>query len=211
MKWKNYGLWVSLASILYMVFRDLGVQIDLTTWETYVTAVLGILATLGIVSNPEKGKGFFDKVPTSPTEAITQVAQHLQNQGQQNQQIGLNQTNMNQPLQNQQMGSNQQNMNQPLQNQEMGFPQQNTEQPFQEQLHTQQNQSLVSPNLNQTNPAPSSTQQSQDVGPSSVPSEMHGESQSNPNYRLHDADSTNHTTLDRDSVHGMPPPPNERM
>ncbi|MFS0862443.1 hypothetical protein [Fredinandcohnia sp. 179-A 10B2 NHS] len=199
MKWKNYGLWVSLASILYMVFRDLGVQIDLTTWETYVTAVLGILATLGIVSNPDKGKGFFDKVPTSPTEAIAQVAQHLQNQGQQNQQTG----------------SNLQNLNQPMENQQMGIPQQNAEQSFQGQLHTQQSQPLDSqksynPN-NYSNTSPSSPQQSQDTEPSSVPSEMYDESQSIPNDSLQDAHPTNQSTLDRDSVHGMPPPPNERM
>ncbi|MCM3409181.1 hypothetical protein [Metabacillus litoralis] len=61
MKWRNYGLWTSIASLLYMVFKDLGLQIDLTSWETYVTSVLGILVTLGIISNPENGKGFFNK------------------------------------------------------------------------------------------------------------------------------------------------------
>src|SRR4051794_32542337 len=88
MKWKNYGLWVSLASILYMVLKDLGMQIDLTTWETYVTAIIGFLAALGIISNPDKGKGFFDKIPETPAEAFTQVAEQLQNQNEppQNQQ-----------------------------------------------------------------------------------------------------------------------------
>jgi uncharacterized membrane protein len=61
MKWRNYGLWTSIASLLYMVFKDLGLQIDLTSWETYVTSVLGILVTLGIISNPENGRGFFNK------------------------------------------------------------------------------------------------------------------------------------------------------
>jgi uncharacterized membrane protein len=60
MKWKNYGLWVSIASVLYMVINDLGYQIDLTRWDTYVTAILGILVALGVISNPESGKGFFD-------------------------------------------------------------------------------------------------------------------------------------------------------
>ncbi|MCA1032375.1 hypothetical protein LCL95_15175 [Bacillus timonensis] len=59
MKWKNYGLWVSIASISYMVLKDLGYQIDLTRWETYVSAILGIFATLGVISNPEDGKGYF--------------------------------------------------------------------------------------------------------------------------------------------------------
>jgi len=58
-RWKNYGLWVSIASVLYMVLKDLGYQIDLTRWETYVTAILGILVSLGVISNPENGKGYF--------------------------------------------------------------------------------------------------------------------------------------------------------
>lgn len=65
LKWKNYGLWTSIASLLYMVFNDLGLQIDLTSWETYVTSILGILVTLGIISNPESGRGYFNaKAPT---------------------------------------------------------------------------------------------------------------------------------------------------
>ncbi|MGM0873804.1 MAG: hypothetical protein ACQEWV_03215 [Bacillota bacterium] len=69
MKWKNYGLWVSIASVLYLVFKDLGLQIYLTQWDTYVTAILGILVILGVISNPENGKGFFNaKTPPSSTE-----------------------------------------------------------------------------------------------------------------------------------------------
>ncbi|APH05155.1 hypothetical protein [Bacillus weihaiensis] len=58
-RWKNYGLWVAIASVLYMLINDLGLQIDLTKWETYVSSILGILVTLGIISNPEDGRGFF--------------------------------------------------------------------------------------------------------------------------------------------------------
>lgn len=61
LKWKNYGLWVSVASVMYMILKDLGLQIDLTQWETYVTSILGILVTLGIISNPENGKGYFNQ------------------------------------------------------------------------------------------------------------------------------------------------------
>lgn len=70
MKWKNYGLWVSIASLLYMTLKDLGFQIDLTQWQTYVTGILGILVTLGIISNPENGKGYFNaKVPPASNES----------------------------------------------------------------------------------------------------------------------------------------------
>jgi hypothetical protein len=49
-----------------MVLKDLGYQIDLTQWETYVTGILSILVALGVISNPENGKGFFNaKVPPS--------------------------------------------------------------------------------------------------------------------------------------------------
>jgi len=83
MKWKNYGLWISISSILYMVFRDIGIEIDLTTWETYVTAILGILATLGVIANPEKGRGYFQRKPKPSTsqlieEVVLQVMKNLE-------------------------------------------------------------------------------------------------------------------------------------
>lgn len=60
-KFKNYGLWIALAALIFMVLEDLGYTIDPTRWETYVTLVVGILIYLGIVSNPKDGKGFKDK------------------------------------------------------------------------------------------------------------------------------------------------------
>jgi hypothetical protein len=57
-----------------MVINDLGYQIDLTRWDTYVTALLGILVALGVISNPESGKGFFNaKTPAenNPTNDAT--------------------------------------------------------------------------------------------------------------------------------------------
>ncbi|WP_175638935.1 hypothetical protein [Metabacillus schmidteae] len=79
MKWRNYGLWMSVASLLYMVFKDLGLQIDLTSWETYVTSILGILVTLGIISNPENGRGFFNaKTPTQPSDHSMNRQQQVQ-------------------------------------------------------------------------------------------------------------------------------------
>ncbi|MDQ0230420.1 hypothetical protein [Metabacillus malikii] len=59
MRWKNYGLWVSITSLIYMVLNDMGYKIDLTKWETYVTVILGILVSLGVLSNPENGRGYF--------------------------------------------------------------------------------------------------------------------------------------------------------
>jgi len=78
MKWKNYGLWISIASILYMVLRDIGIDIDLTKWQNYVTAILGILATLGVISNPEQGRGYYQLKPKANNskvmeESVTQI------------------------------------------------------------------------------------------------------------------------------------------
>lgn len=67
-KWKNYGLWVSLVSALLLVVQTVGKIFGFQfTPEQYdeivaaVNAVLGVLVVLGIVSNPEAGKGYTDK------------------------------------------------------------------------------------------------------------------------------------------------------
>ena len=203
MKWKNYGLWVSLASILYMVFKDLGLQIDLTTWETYVTAIIGLLAALGIISNPDKGKGFFDKIPDSPAEAITQVAEQLQNQDE--------------------SSNGQQEM--PPQNQNPGKVQQFQEYPPQ-QNQSQPDQNIQQNNLNTTNSEHNEYQDytngmqnnlnhngppfSQEVEPTQI--------QPGINVQVDQYTETpsrkqtpDNTSFDRTSIHGMPAPPNEHM
>lgn len=59
-KWKNYGLWVAVGSLVVMLTNDIaGVAPEQA--EVYVDVVLGVLTAAGIVSNPEKGKGFKDK------------------------------------------------------------------------------------------------------------------------------------------------------
>lgn len=60
-KWKNYGLWVSLASTVLLVLQVSGVGVDVDKYNTIVNSVLGLLAIAGIISNPEKGTGFSDK------------------------------------------------------------------------------------------------------------------------------------------------------
>ncbi|KAF0822501.1 holin [Cytobacillus firmus] len=59
-KLKNHGLWVAIAALFYLVLEDLGYHIDPTRWETYVTLIVGILISLGVVSNPKEGKWFGD-------------------------------------------------------------------------------------------------------------------------------------------------------
>lgn len=60
-RFKNYGLWVALAALVFMVLQDAGVQITPEKFENYVNTVLTILVLLGIVNNPTtENKGFGD-------------------------------------------------------------------------------------------------------------------------------------------------------
>lgn len=67
-KWSNYGVWVSLTAALLLVVQTVGaifgVEFTPDKYDevtTAVNAVLGVLVVLGIVSNPEAGKGYTDK------------------------------------------------------------------------------------------------------------------------------------------------------
>lgn len=59
-KLKNYGLWLSVASLFYLVAKR-KFNMELGEYNTYVDAFLGILVALGIISNPSQGKGYRDK------------------------------------------------------------------------------------------------------------------------------------------------------
>lgn len=60
-KFKNYGLWVSMFALLGMILMDSNIIGDLGRYNEYITLVLSILVAAGIISNPEKGKGYIDK------------------------------------------------------------------------------------------------------------------------------------------------------
>ena len=58
---KNYGLWISIASFLFMIIQGAGLQITPESWNLYVNSILGILILLGIINNPTTdNKGFGD-------------------------------------------------------------------------------------------------------------------------------------------------------
>lgn len=59
-KFKNYGLWVALASLIFMLLQDSGLQITPEKFDTYVDSILTVLVLLGIVSSPKEGKWFGD-------------------------------------------------------------------------------------------------------------------------------------------------------
>ncbi|MCY6484014.1 holin [Clostridium aestuarii] len=59
-KFKNYGLWVSIFAFIPMVLEAFGLDILPGNYDQLVNAFLTILVLAGIISNPEKGKGYLD-------------------------------------------------------------------------------------------------------------------------------------------------------
>lgn len=58
---RNYGLWVSFASLVLLVAQAFGVQIDVGIYNSVVNAILTVLVGLGIVSDPTtETKGYGD-------------------------------------------------------------------------------------------------------------------------------------------------------
>lgn len=60
-KFKNYGLWLSIASTIIMILQAMGLRFDVPYVNEIITSVLGVLVTLGIISNPSDGSGYIDK------------------------------------------------------------------------------------------------------------------------------------------------------
>jgi phi LC3 family holin len=67
-KWRNYGLWVSLASAVLLAVQAVGALFGYSLTDAKineimvaVNTVLGVLVVLGIVSNPSNGSGFRDE------------------------------------------------------------------------------------------------------------------------------------------------------
>jgi uncharacterized membrane protein len=60
-RYKNYGLWISISSLIFLFLQEIGIQITPEKFDVYVNMILGILILLGIINNPEtKNKGFGD-------------------------------------------------------------------------------------------------------------------------------------------------------
>lgn len=51
-RFKNYGLWVSVAALIPMVLQGFGVNILPDNYQEIVNAILSILVMAGILSNP---------------------------------------------------------------------------------------------------------------------------------------------------------------
>lgn len=63
-KLRNYGLYVSIFSLIGLILQSFGLyeKIGLTNqaYQELVNAILIVLVGAGIISNPNKGKGFKD-------------------------------------------------------------------------------------------------------------------------------------------------------
>ena len=51
-RFKNYGLWVSIAALVPMLLQGAGVDILPDNYNTIINAILSILIMLGLINNP---------------------------------------------------------------------------------------------------------------------------------------------------------------
>lgn len=60
-RFKNVGLWVSIAALVALILQNAGVHINLGQYNEIVNKVLELLVFLGILNNPvTDNKGFLD-------------------------------------------------------------------------------------------------------------------------------------------------------
>ena len=60
-RFKNYGLWVSIAALIPMILKVFGIDVIPEDYENIVQTILSILVMAGILNNPTtKTKGFKD-------------------------------------------------------------------------------------------------------------------------------------------------------
>lgn len=70
-KYKNYGLWLALFSLLGLLLRDTGLMFE--SYGEYVELIMYILIALGVVSNPSMGIGYTDKLKDRYTDKSTYI------------------------------------------------------------------------------------------------------------------------------------------
>ena len=68
-RFRNYGLWVSIAAFIPMFLKVLGIDVLPDNYNDLVNSFLGILVIAGIVSNPKtEYKGYLDESPFKKDE-----------------------------------------------------------------------------------------------------------------------------------------------
>ena len=61
-KFKNVGLWISVAALIPMVFKGFNINILPVNYNEIVNTLLGILILAGILNNPSNGSGYTDNL-----------------------------------------------------------------------------------------------------------------------------------------------------
>lgn len=61
-KYRNYGLWLALSSLIGLILRDCGMMPE--SYNEYVEIIMYILIALGVISNPSMGNGYTDIIST---------------------------------------------------------------------------------------------------------------------------------------------------
>jgi phi LC3 family holin len=59
-RFKNYGLWLAVASLGLIIAQAFGLTIAEDKYNEVVNAVLTVLVLAGVVNNPTSGSGFKD-------------------------------------------------------------------------------------------------------------------------------------------------------
>ncbi|KZL88806.1 holin [Clostridium magnum] len=60
-RFKNYGLWLSIAAFIPIFLKGIGLDIIPDNYNELVTSFLGILVLAGIINNPQtENKGYSD-------------------------------------------------------------------------------------------------------------------------------------------------------
>ena len=69
-RWKNYGLWIAVASFIPLVLQGFGLDILPTNYTEIINALLSILVMAGIISNPNTTSKWFadDKCISEPSD-----------------------------------------------------------------------------------------------------------------------------------------------
>lgn len=70
-RWRNYGLWVSIAAVIPLLLSAFGIKVVPSEYQEIVNAVLAILVTAGIISNPTTTTRWFTDDPNQPSDKTT--------------------------------------------------------------------------------------------------------------------------------------------
>ncbi|ATD55475.1 phage holin [Clostridium chauvoei] len=71
-RFKNYGLWVSILSLIPLILSAFGYKVIAPEYQTVTATILSILAALGVLNNPTTDNKWYkdDIVKIEPEKVI---------------------------------------------------------------------------------------------------------------------------------------------